>query len=71
MRPHVAWMEKSMSGTQNPLDRELAFFERHKSEWLDNHENQFVVVAGDKVAGFYIDYESAWDAGTKEFGQIS
>jgi hypothetical protein len=61
-------MEKSMSGAQNPLDHELAFFERHKSEWLNNHENQFVVVAGDKIAGFYADYESAWDAGTKEFG---
>ena len=57
-----------MSGTQNPLDRELAFFEQHKSEWLPEYENQFVVVAGDKVAGFYGDYESAWDAGTEQFG---
>lgn len=57
-----------MSGEKNPLDRELAFFERHKSEWLTNYENQFVVVAGEKIAGFYVDYESAWDAGTKEFG---
>ena len=57
-----------MSGAQSPLDRELAFFEQHKSEWLTNYENQFAVVAGDKVAGFYADYESAWDAGTKEFG---
>ena len=23
-----------MPGMQNPLDRELAFFEQHKSEWL-------------------------------------
>ena len=29
---------------------------------------QFVVVAGDDVAGFYKDYESAWDAGTRKFG---
>jgi hypothetical protein len=57
-----------MSGTQNPLDRELAFFEQHKSEWLPQYENQFVVVSGDKVAGFYGDYESAWDAGTEKFG---
>ena len=57
-----------MSRTQNPLRRELAFYEEHKSEWLPHYENQFVVVAGDKVAGFYKDYESAWDAGTKQFG---
>lgn len=57
-----------MSGATNPLARELAFYERHKSDWLPDYENQFVVVAGDKVAGFYRDYESAWDAGTKRFG---
>ncbi len=57
-----------MSGTANPLARELAFFETHKPEWLPNYENQFVVVAGDEVAGFYKDYESAWDAGTRKFG---
>lgn len=46
----------------------MAFYERHKTEWLPSHENQFVVVAEDEVAGFYKDYESAWDAGTKKFG---
>jgi hypothetical protein len=61
-------MEASMSGANNPLARELAFYEVHKSEWLPLHENQFVVVAGDDVAGFYKDYESAWDAGTRKFG---
>ncbi len=53
---------------ENPLSRELAFYEIHKSEWLENHENQFVVVSGNQVAGFFKDYESAWDSGTKRFG---
>jgi hypothetical protein len=57
-----------MSLNQNPLGQELAFYEAHKSEWLENHENQFVVVSGDRVAGFFNDYESAWDSGTKAFG---
>jgi hypothetical protein len=57
-----------MADVKNPLKRELAFYERHKAEWLPQYENQFVVVAGDKVAGFYKDYESAWDAGASEFG---
>jgi hypothetical protein len=57
-----------MSGQENPLNRELAFYEQHKAEWLPSHENQFVVVAADEIAGFYKDYESAWDAGTKRFG---
>jgi len=57
-----------MCAANNPLARELAFYELHKPEWLPHHENHFVVVAGDDVAGFYRDYESAWDAGTKKFG---
>jgi hypothetical protein len=61
-------MEANMSGAQNPLRNELAFYEQHKLEWLPRYENHFVVVAGDKIAGFYKDYESAWDAGTKQFG---
>jgi hypothetical protein len=61
-------MEASMFGATNPLARELAFYEVHKPEWLLYHENQFAVVAGDDVAGFYNDYESAWDAGARKFG---
>ena len=45
-----------MFGATNPLARELAFYEVHKPEWLLYHENQFAVVAGDDVAGFYNDY---------------
>lgn len=57
-----------MANEKNPLERELAFYEQHKAEWLPHYENHFVVVGDNKVAGFYKDYESAWDAGTKEFG---
>lgn len=57
-----------MSAANNSLAREMAFYEVHKHEWLPNYENQFVVLAGDDVAGFYKDYESAWDAGTRKFG---
>ncbi|HKW75581.1 MAG TPA: hypothetical protein VJN64_08665 [Terriglobales bacterium] len=57
-----------MSLQESPLSRELAFYASHKSEWLEVHENQFVVVSGNRVAGFFNDYESAWDSGTKTFG---
>jgi hypothetical protein len=60
-----------MPGAQDPLSRELAFYEQHKSEWLPSHENQFVVVSGETFAGFYPDYESAWDAGAKQFGPLA
>jgi hypothetical protein len=57
-----------MPGSQEPLQHELEFYEKHKAEWLPLHENQFVVVAGNTFEGFYSDYESAWDAGAKKFG---
>jgi hypothetical protein len=57
-----------MSGVQDPLEQELAFYGQHKSEWLPLHENQFVVVGGDTLLGFYEDYASAWEAGAKRFG---
>ena len=57
-----------MSGVHDPLEHELAFYDRHKSEWLPFHENHFVVVAGDTLLGFYEDYASAWEAGAQRLG---
>ncbi len=57
-----------MPGAKKPLERELAFYERNKSQWLPGHENEFVVVAGDTLVGFFPSYESAWDAGAQKFG---
>lgn len=76
MQQHVAEVQRlacfeegsPMSLQENPLIRELTFYEAHKSEWLTDHESQFVVVSEDRVAGFFDDYASAWDSGTKMFG---
>lgn len=54
-----------------PLETELAFYEQHKNEWLPEHENEFIVIAGTKIAGFYSDYAAAWDAGAQRFGAES
>jgi len=60
--------EGFMTNPQSPLEIELAFYDQHKAEWLPHYEKLFVVIGGNKVAGFYKDYESAWDAGAQEFG---
>ena len=53
---------------ENYLEKELEYYEKHKSDWLPDRESQFVVIAGSKIAGFYPDYETAWDAGARQFG---
>ena len=52
----------------DPLKKELVFYESKKKEWLSTHPNHFVVIAGERVAGFFPDYESAFKAGIRTFG---
>jgi hypothetical protein len=41
-----------MSETQNPLDREFAFFEQHKSEWLSQYETNSSLSLGTQSRAF-------------------
>lgn len=54
--------------SEDPLSQELNFYEARKQEWLSTNLNQFVVIAGSRVEGFYPDYESAFKAGIRVFG---
>ncbi len=53
---------------QNILQKELRIFEQHKSEWLQSHSAEFVVIVGDSVVGFHVDYEAAFKAGLSAAG---
>lgn len=53
---------------QRPLQTELNVFEQNKRAWLKSNPGKFVVIARETVAGFYPDYESAFQAGLKQFG---
>jgi len=50
------------------LQRELRVFEHHKRDWVRSNPGEFVVISGTKIAGFYPDYESAFNAGLKAVG---
>ena len=50
------------------LARELELFEKNKQEWVLSNAGQFVVIAGNTVAGFFPNYESAFAAGVRKFG---
>lgn len=57
-----------MSVNQGTLQEELGLFEQHRQEWMRSHPGEFVVIAGEHVAGFFPDYESAFKAGLKTAG---
>jgi hypothetical protein len=57
-----------MATSKRALSQELRTYEQKKPEWLKAHENEFVVISKDEVAGFYPDYQSAFTAGVKRFG---
>lgn len=59
-------MEPGMQ--EETLKTELKVYEGLKREWLASHLNQFVVIAGEQIAGFYPDYESAFKSAIREFG---
>ena len=49
------------------LDRELAHYKAHLSEFLE-HEGKFVVIHGEDVAGFWETYDDALQVACHEFG---
>jgi hypothetical protein len=50
------------------LRAELEFYERHKEEWLKSRRDQFVVIKGSDLLGFYADFHNAYLAGVGKFG---
>lgn len=55
--------------TSGSLKAELELFEAHRKEWFALHPEEFVVVTGATVVGFFPDFETAFRAGLKEIGQ--
>ena len=49
---------------------ELALFEEHRAEWLDEHHNQFVVIKGCEVIGLFPTLGEAYRAGLARFGNV-
>ena len=50
------------------FDRELRVFEAKKESWLREHANDFVVISGSTVAGFYPTYAQAYEVALGKFG---
>lgn len=50
------------------LQRELAYFESRRPEFLREHAGKFVVIGGETVCGIFDDDLTAFDAGVTSFG---
>ncbi len=50
------------------LNREQAIYEANLTQWLANHEGQFVLIKGHQVDGFYESRDEALTAGYSRIG---
>ncbi len=50
------------------LAEELSFYESNKSAWLKSHAGEFVLIGDKRAAGFFSNYEKAFEAGLGTFG---
>ena len=54
-----------------PLKTELAFFERNRAAWLNQHKDKHVLIKGEELLGLYDTPLAAFDAGLKKLGPES
>jgi hypothetical protein len=50
------------------LTVETELYEAHKSEWLKSHRDEFVVVKGTDLLGFFPNFHHAYRAGVEKYG---
>jgi hypothetical protein len=50
------------------LSVETEFYDAHKSEWLRDHRDKFVVIKGEHSLGFFGDFQAAYLAGVENLG---
>ena len=50
---------------------ELKYYKENKDKLLKHHENQFVVIKGDKLIGAFTTEEEAYEAGLRALGNVS
>lgn len=52
-----------------PLEAEMAFFEAHRTEWLQDHEGEFALIKESDCTFFKSDAQ-AYEAGIDKWGEV-
>lgn len=50
------------------LGIETDLYEANKAEWLKEHHDEFVVVKGGGLLGFFTNFHEAYSAGVEKYG---
>ena len=50
------------------LSIETGFYESQKTEWLKTHRDEFVVIKGEEILGFFPSFYEAYTAGAAKYG---
>jgi hypothetical protein len=53
------------------LEKERAFYEAHKDEFLEHYEGQWVLIHGDALLGAYTTERQAFEAGVEKLGNVA
>jgi len=51
-----------------PLEKELAFYNAHKAEYLEKFAGLFVLIKGDEMRGPFPTAEAAYEEGLRAYG---
>ena len=54
--------------TKNVLSKELAFFEKKKSEFLKTYKNQFILIKGNQLINAFTTETEAYKFGVEKYG---
>jgi len=50
------------------LETEIAYYDKHKEEWVKTRLNQFVLIKGEELIGFYPTIDEALAEGARLYG---
>ena len=56
------------TATPGRLSEELQIYESNKAEWLRKNHDQFVVIKGSEILGFFPAFHEAYYAGVEKYG---
>ena len=59
-----------MDASTMTLDTELRYFDEHRHAWIrEGHEDEWCVIRGRELLGFFDSLSEAYEAGVERFGE--
>ncbi len=52
------------------LQKELSFFEKHRTEWLEHYSGKFALIKDNGLLGTYTTWDEAFTEGVSQLGNV-